>query len=357
MFKRVKLLFFLEWSHVVAERSSTGLLQKILARLHLSSKTPALFFIRFSNAVLSWSVDITVEPRVHAQPRFCLLSCAWPTQEVWRLASFDIFSEAFTVTKYAPLSLYFPVLNWVTRSCGYAWLGAITLSASREPRAYSALFNFDAFGLFSSIIYLVLSVSSSWHGSIQEAKTRKLCAHYTRPSSECSRSNYRHSHDHKRFRTSRARERSLRSTLWFVKTITGMILILYNFKAFRKIKVAADVSGERRRSLWDCKAMSACCSRYQEGNRKRQAQDGWAPFRRDRRVTRVSHFQSCVYSALANKCRFVEGMCEEVKNRLDRGTIRRALGVYSDSKRIKGLKETLRDFLQDFQVQQLLHAI
>jgi len=53
---------------------------------------------------------------------------------------------------------------------------------------------------------------------------------------------------------------------------------------------------------------------------------------------------------VAHEGRFVEGMCKEVESKLDRGTLRKALSVYSDSKRIKGLKELLRDFLQDFQV-------
>jgi len=43
-------------------------------------------------------------------------------------------------------------------------------------------------------------------------------------------------------------------------------------------------------------------------------------------------------------------MYEEVKDRLDRGAIRKFLSAYSDSKRVKELKETLGYFLQDFQV-------
>jgi len=58
-----------------------------------------------------------------------------------------------------------------------------------------------------------------------------------------------------------------------------------------------------------------------------------------------------------NDCSFVEGMYEEVKDRLDRGAVRKFLSVHSDSKRVKGLKKTLGHFLQDFQVNQLIHAI
>ena len=76
----------------------------------------------------------------------------------------SIFLPRYSLSRICVISLDFPGLDLVTRSCGYAWLGA-TLGASPEPRVCSALFDSCASCLLSSTISISLFSSSSHHGT------------------------------------------------------------------------------------------------------------------------------------------------------------------------------------------------